>query len=81
MRIQTCSPLERVVILLLGLVSGGCGLWVYFGRDNGKAALFFAVVTIALIFFGLFGSRSTVETIFKGLDASITTRILDSLFS
>jgi uncharacterized membrane protein len=77
-KIQVVAPWKRVVVGLFGCVWLGIA---YFVRDDSLlASLCFGVLFVLTVIFALLGSKKTIEGALNGLDASVTNRVLDSIF-
>jgi len=79
LQVQTCTPFERALVFVAGLVFGGVAVWAYFAEAIVPASIFGAFAAV-LIFVGLRGRKRSVDSAFHGLDAAITNGILDALF-
>ena len=79
-RIQTCSPLERLIVLLGAVTSIAFASWLYFAKESTIAAIVLCALSLLLFVVSAFGKRSTVGSVFRVIDAQISLRILDALF-
>ena len=79
-RIQTCSPLERIVVSLGAVFAIGLAAWLYFAKEATIAAIVFSVLGLLLFVVAAFGRRSTVSSVFRVIDTQVSVRILDALF-
>jgi hypothetical protein len=77
--IQTASPLRRALVAGGGIVVGILAL-VFFIDGAAWWAALLAAGAILLVYTGLRGRPRSVDTILRGLDASLSSNILDWLF-
>lgn len=80
LRIQTCSPFERLFILACAVALGVLAAWLYYAKGEKIGGVVSAGLSVILLLVAFLGRKATVESVFKALDVQITSRILDALF-
>ena len=80
LRIQTYSPLERLVVLVGAIIAGGFAAWLFLVKDSAIVAAIFVVLSLFLLLIAAFGRHSTVVSVLHAIDTRITMQILDAIF-
>jgi len=80
LRIQTYSPLERLVVLVGAIIAGGFAAWLFLVKDSAIVAAIFVVLSLFLLLIAAFGRHSTVVSVLRAIDTRITMQILDAIF-
>lgn len=77
-KIQVVAPWKRITVGAFGLVWLGIAYLV--SEDSFLASLGLGVLFILNTLFAILGSKKTIDGALNGLDASVTDRVLDSIF-
>ena len=79
-KIQTASPLRRLLLVAGGAAFSGMVVWLWWTKDSPAWSLLFALLGLGLIAVGVIGRKQDVEKVFEGLGDEVVSRILDGLF-
>ena len=77
-KIQTVATWKRVIIGVLSLV--WLGFAAFFYESSVTTSLVFAAFFVVTAVFAIIGSRKSIDGALNGLDASVSDRVISSIF-
>ena len=79
-RVSTVSLWKRIVVIIVGVGSSAISVLAFLEAENPIWGILFGVFGLVVLLIGIFGKRKKVDTVLDGLDASITSNIIDGIF-
>ena len=79
-RVSTVPLWKRIVVIFVGLGFTALAVLMYFEADNPVWAVMFWGISVVILLIGFLGRREKIDTILCGMDAGISSNIIDGIF-